>query len=94
MGFDLDFFIMTTSFVTLVGSVTQATYSTATLFQNDFSQWRLSRGLHSQAYALGLILEIGTAVSQPEVQRTINRNDIYGTTEAELLKLIEAAFLP
>ncbi|KAL8758325.1 MAG: hypothetical protein Q9199_001581 [Rusavskia elegans] len=92
-GLPLDFFIMTTSFVPFVGSATQAAYSAATSFQDYFARWRLSLNLPATAYALGVILEVGSAVS-PEVQRTMRRNHIYGTSEAEFLKLMEAAFVP
>lgn len=46
------------------------------------------------AYGLGLIFGIATAVSQPKVQKTMSRNGIYGTSEAESLELMEVAFLP
>jgi acyl carrier protein len=90
----LDFFIMTSSIVTMVGSATQSAYCAATSFQDSFARWRLSQGRVAQAFAFGLILEVGTAISQPELRKTLIRNGMYGTSEAEFLKLIEASFLP
>lgn len=58
-GIHLEFFIMPTSFVTLVGSATEAAYSAATAFQSYFARWRLAEGLPAQAVAL-------TAIGHPK----------------------------
>ena len=85
---------MTSSIVTTVGSATQAAYCAATSFQDYFARWRLSQGFPAQAFAFGLVLEVGTVISQPQLRKTLIRNGIYGTSEADFLKLIEASFVP
>lgn len=85
---------MTSSLVTMVGSATQAAYCAATAFQDSFARWRLSQGFPTQAFAFGLILEVGTVISQPKLRKTLIRNGMYGSSEAEFLKLIEASFVP
>ena len=93
-GIPLDFFIMTSSIVTMVGSATQAAYCAATAFQDYFARWRQRQGLSTQAFAFGLILDVGTVISQPELRKTLIRNGMYGITAAEFIKLIEASFVP
>lgn len=85
---------MTSSLVTMVGSATQAAYCAVTTFQDSFARWRLSQGFPTQAFAFGLILEVGTVISQPELRKTLIRNGMYGSSEAKFLKLIEASFVP
>lgn len=78
----------------MVGSATQAAYCAATAFQDSFARWRLSQGFPTQAFAFGLILEVGTVISQPKLRKTLIWNGMYGSSEAEFLKLIEASFVP
>ncbi|KAF2233362.1 hypothetical protein EV356DRAFT_448529 [Viridothelium virens] len=88
----LDFFTMTSSIVTLVGTATQSAYSAANAFQDAFARMRVSRSLPAQALAFGMILDVGFASSRPEIQRALTRNGVYGTTQPELLRVLDIAF--
>lgn len=90
---NLDFFIMTSSYEAVVALPTQATYCAANSFQDAFARYRRSIGLPACAIAVGLITEIGY-VGQVDITRNmIDRNNLYGTGELGILRLLEAAFL-
>ncbi len=89
----LDFFTMTSSIVSLIGTATQASYSAANSFQDAFARFRLAQGLPAQSLALGMILGVGFASSREEIQRSLLRNGVYGTSEADLTRLLDAAFV-
>ncbi|KAF2197579.1 putative polyketide synthase [Delitschia confertaspora ATCC 74209] len=88
----LDFFLMTSSIVTLVGTATQSAYSAANSFQDDFAQYRRSKGLPALSLALGMISDVGFASSRPHIQRSLIRNGIYGTHSSDVVKLLDIAF--
>jgi NAD(P)-dependent dehydrogenase (short-subunit alcohol dehydrogenase family)/aryl carrier-like protein len=88
----LDFFTMTSSIVSVIGTATQASYSAANSFQDAFARFRLSQGLPAQSLALGMILNVGFASSREEIQRSLTRNGVYGTSELDLIQLLDSAF--
>ena len=88
----LDFFTMTSSIVSVIGTATQASYSAANSFQDAFARYRLAQGLPAQSFALGMILDVGFASSREEIQRSLLRNGVYGTPEPDLTRLLDAAF--
>lgn len=89
----LDFFNMTSSIVTMIGTATQGSYCAGNAFQDAFARHRLSLGLPAQSFALGMILEVGFVSQLPEVQKSLMRNGVYGTGQLEFLKLLEASFV-
>ena len=89
----LDFFNMTSSIVTMIGTATQGSYCAGNAFQDAFARHRLSLGLPAQSFALGMILDVGFVSQLPEVQKSLMRNGVYGTGQPELLKLFEASFV-
>ena len=89
----LDFFNMTSSIVTMIGTATQGSYCAGNAFQDAFARHRLSLGLPAQSFALGMILEVGFVSRLPEVQKSLMRNGVYGTGQLEFLKLLEASFV-
>ncbi|KAL9047293.1 MAG: hypothetical protein Q9214_000093 [Letrouitia sp. 1 TL-2023] len=93
LGQPLDFFTMTSSIVTMIGTASQGSYCAANAFQDVFARHRRSLGLPAQAFALGMILEVGFVSTLPEVQRSLIRNGVYGTGEVEFLKIFEASFI-
>lgn len=88
----LDFFTMTSSIVTMIGTASQGSYCAGNAFQDAFARHRHSLGLPAQAFALGMILEVGFVSHLPEVQKSLMRNGVYGTGENEFLKIFEASF--
>ncbi len=89
----LDFFHMTSSIVTMIGTATQGSYCAGNAFQDAFARHRRSLGLPAQSFALGMILQVGFVSQLPEVQKSLMRNGVYGTGELEFLKLLEASFV-
>ncbi|KAL8704809.1 MAG: hypothetical protein Q9201_002041 [Fulgogasparrea decipioides] len=88
----LDFFTMTSSIVTMIGTASQGSYCAGNAFQDAFARHRHSLGLPAQAFALGMILEVGFVSALPQVQQSLMRNGVYGTGETEFLKIFEASF--
>ena len=88
----LEFFTMTSSIVTMIGTATQGSYCAGNAFQDAFARFRASLNLPSQAFALGMILEVGFVSDLPEVQKSLMRNGVYGTGQMEFLKVFEASF--
>ncbi|KAF2656390.1 hypothetical protein K491DRAFT_778066 [Lophiostoma macrostomum CBS 122681] len=88
----LDFFTMTSSIVSVIGTATQASYSAANSFQDTFARFRLAQGLPARSLAMGMILDVGFASSREDIQRSLLRNGVYGTTEPEMIKLLDATF--
>lgn len=88
----LEFFTMTSSIVTMIGTASQGSYCAGNAFQDAFARHRHSLGLPAQAFALGMILEVGFVSHLPEVQKSLMRNGVYGTGEKEFLKIFEASF--
>ena len=89
----LSFFTMTSSAIALVATVTQASYCAANAFQDAFARYRTSQNLPVQSLAFGLILGAGVASERLDLQRSLNRNGLYGTHEVEFHKLLESSFL-
>jgi hypothetical protein len=88
-----DVFIVTSSYEAVVALPTQATYCAANSFQDAFARYRRSMGLPACAIAVGLITEIGYVGQVGITRNMIDRNNLYGTGELGILRLLEAAFL-
>ncbi|KAL8893364.1 MAG: hypothetical protein Q9192_005344, partial [Flavoplaca navasiana] len=89
----LDFFTITSSIVTIIGTASQGSYYAGNAFQDAFARHQHSLGLPAQAFALGMILEVGFMSALPQVQQSLMHNGVYGTGETEFLKIFEASFL-
>jgi len=88
----LDFFTMTSSIVSVVNTATQASYSAGNSFQDAFARFRRAQGLPALSLAMGMISDVGFASRRPDVQRSLQRNGVYGTTQEDLTKLLDIAF--
>jgi aryl carrier-like protein len=82
---------MTSSIVATVGTATQAAYSAANAFQDEFARFRLSQNLAATSLSLGLILEVGSVSKAAAFQRLHQHNASYGISETEFLQLLEGA---
>ena len=89
---NLDFFIMLSSVITLIGSATQTAYCAASAFQDHFARWRINQGYPACSFAFGLIADIGTAAARSGVSQATARKGLYETSESEFLKLFEGCF--
>ncbi|GES56801.1 related to polyketide synthase [Aspergillus terreus] len=65
-GQPLDFFIMLSSYVGLLGSTGQANYAAASTFQDAFARWRTSLGQPTYSLDLGAVLGAGSLHENPE----------------------------
>ncbi|KAF2452119.1 putative polyketide synthase [Karstenula rhodostoma CBS 690.94] len=90
----LDFFVMTSSIVGLVGTASQGAYVAANAFQDAFARHRQSSGHAAISLALGLINEIGSVKEAQSFQQMLLRTTTYGISESEFLQHLEAAFAP
>ncbi|KAI1827427.1 putative polyketide synthase [Xylaria intraflava] len=91
-GFPLDFFVMTSSIVGVVGTPSQSAYCAAGAFQDAFAWMRKSQGLPATSIDLGLILEVGSVSGSKKTQQMLQRVLTYGQSETEFLLMIEGAF--
>ncbi|OAG11453.1 polyketide synthase [Paraphaeosphaeria sporulosa] len=94
LNLSLDFFVMTSSVSTQIAQPTQAAYCAANSFQDYFARYRRSQGRPATSIAFGLIHEVGELGRRIDVQNSMGRKNLYGTGEAEFLRLVEAAFFP
>ena len=87
----LDFFIMISSIITMIGTATQANCSAANAFQDAFARYRQSKGLPAQSIALSLLSDVGFAGDRRDLQRSLQRNGVYATSQEELFELLDVA---
>ncbi|KAI9661631.1 MAG: hypothetical protein M1821_008869 [Bathelium mastoideum] len=85
---------MTSSIITLVSTATQSIYSAANSFQDVFARFRRAQWLPARSLALGMVLDVSHASTRPDIQHSLVRNGIYGTTESELVLLLDSIFTP
>jgi NAD(P)-dependent dehydrogenase (short-subunit alcohol dehydrogenase family) len=93
MQLELDFFVMTSSFMAVMALPTTAAYCAANCFQDAFARYRRSKGLPGCAIAFGLITEIGVMGQRSGTRKMLNRHGLYDTGELGFLRLLEGAFL-
>ena len=89
----LDFFVMLSSWTTIVGSASQSNYMAANSFMDAFARHRRSLGMPATSLALGQILDVGIVSYIPQYQENLLKMGLYGNTEAEFLQYCEAAML-
>lgn len=82
---DLDFFIMLSSVVSLLGTVGAGNYSSANAFQDGMARYRQRLGLPGYALNIGAIVEAGYVSENPEVAMTLRKNGLGSVTMAEFL---------
>ncbi|KAL8752541.1 MAG: hypothetical protein Q9184_005698 [Pyrenodesmia sp. 2 TL-2023] len=58
----------------MIGTASQGSYCPGNAFQHTFARHRHSHGFPAQAFALGLILEVGFVSCLPEVQKSLTRD--------------------
>ncbi|KAI4164048.1 MAG: hypothetical protein LQ342_002283, partial [Letrouitia transgressa] len=66
---DLDFFIMLSSSVGLIGDPSQAAYVSASVFQDAFADFRRNLGLPAVTLDLGKVANIGILAEEPAARR-------------------------
>jgi hypothetical protein len=90
----LDFFVMTSSIITAIGTSTQCNYSAANTFLDGMARHRHSLGLPATSIALGMITEVGHVSDHPEVAEALRKNGMHGIDEDEYLRMMELVCRP
>ncbi|KAK3945065.1 hypothetical protein QBC46DRAFT_455714 [Diplogelasinospora grovesii] len=93
LGAPLDFFIMWSSWTTILGSLSQGNYMASNAFMDAFARRRLMLGLPATSLSLGHMLDVGIVSSNLQYQEHLNRMGLYGNSEREFLQYCEAAIL-
>ncbi|KAJ5365630.1 hypothetical protein N7517_008516 [Penicillium concentricum] len=89
----LDFFIMTTSILSVLGFATQGAYTAANNFQDQFARYRRRHGLPATAAQFGLVNDVGHLSTSTTTLQLMTRNKALTVPESYFLRLLEPAFI-
>lgn len=90
---DVDFFIMLSSIVGLVGNPSQAAYVAASLFLDAFSSFRNRLGLPAVSLDLGRVVGVGFVAENEAASRGVSKLWSRDIDEVELMALIASAMV-
>ncbi|KAI4671141.1 Type I Iterative PKS [Alternaria novae-zelandiae] len=90
----LEFFVMTTSILSVLSFATQAAYTAANNFQDQFARYRRRLGLPATAAQFGLVNDVGHLSTDTTTLDLMARNKVLTESESYFLRLLEPAFLP
>ncbi|KAK9238572.1 hypothetical protein V1525DRAFT_387470 [Lipomyces kononenkoae] len=90
---DVDFFIMLSSVVGLVGNPSQAAYVAASLFLDAFADFRNKLGLPAVSLDLGRVVGVGFVAENEAASRGVSKLWSRDIDEAELMALIASAMV-
>ncbi|KAG8162941.1 hypothetical protein KVR01_007419 [Diaporthe batatas] len=89
----LDFFVMTSSLVTLGDRAGQSNYAAANTFLESFCQYRHKMGLPASAIAVCPIDDVGFVSENTAVRRKLKSEGLYFLPESEMLDYMQLAIL-
>jgi hypothetical protein len=89
---DLDFFLMLSSTVGILGNASQAAYGAASTFLDAFAQYRHKLGLPAMTIDIGMVLGVGYVAENEKVRQSLERQGFDGIHQDELMALMESAF--
>ncbi|KAI8296086.1 Prosolanapyrone synthase [Colletotrichum sp. SAR 10_98] len=92
--FPLDFFVMTTSILSVLSFATQSAYTASNNFQDQFARYRRRLGLPATAAQFGLVNDVGHLSTDNTTLELMARNKVLTMPESHFLRLLEPAFLP
>ena len=87
----LDFFILLSSAVGIIGNASQAAYAAASTFQDAFASYRTKLGLPAISLDLGMIDDVGYVAENSSVQQSLEKLGFEGVKEAELMAMLHSA---
>ncbi|QIW94584.1 hypothetical protein AMS68_000102 [Peltaster fructicola] len=88
---DLDFFVMLSSVVGMMGSPGQSNYAAGSAFQDAFARFRVRQGLHAVSIDLGSIGGVGHAAKTDGVIERLRGLGFEPIEEMQMLRIIEMA---
>ncbi len=89
----LDFFIMLSSVVGIIGNNGQANYASACTFQDAFARYRTGLGLPTRSIDIGMIEDAGYVSEHVEALRFLTAQGFRGVKVNELLAVIDYAIM-
>ncbi len=93
LSMSLDFFVMTTSALSVYAFATQGAYTAANNFQDAFARYRQRMGLPASTISFSLIEEITNVGTDSITLDLFERNKTLTLGESQFLALLEPAFL-
>ncbi|KAK3484769.1 uncharacterized protein B0T23DRAFT_54184 [Neurospora hispaniola] len=93
LSMPLDFFVMTTSALSVYGFATQSAYTAANNFQDAFARYRRQLGLPASTVSFSLIKDVTDVGSNGITVDMFERNKALTLDESQFLALLEPAFL-
>jgi aryl carrier-like protein len=93
LNHSLDFFIMTSSLVTLIDQPGQSNYAAANTFLESFCQYRHTLGLPASVLGVCPVDDIGFVAENPAIRKKLKSQGLYFLPERELLDYVELAIL-
>ncbi|RHZ48345.1 hypothetical protein CDV55_100373 [Aspergillus turcosus] len=86
----LDFFVMLSSLVGVVGGASQANYAAGGAFQDALATYRRSQGLPAVTIDLGMIKQVGYVAVTKGVAERLAKNGYKALDEHQVLRILEA----
>lgn len=87
----LDFFVILSSFVSLVGNPGQANYAAACTYQDAFARWRTAQGLPTRSLIIGRIEGAGYVHRNPDATKNLQKSGIQEIPLRTFLSLLRYA---
>ena len=84
-----EFFLMTSSVASSVGTATESNYTAANSFMDNFAKYRRKHNLPATSIGLGAISEVGYLHENPEIEAVLLRKGFTPIKEEELLSIID-----
>jgi aryl carrier-like protein len=90
---DLDFFVMLSSLVGVMGGASQANYAAGGAFQDALASFRRMQGLPAVTVDLGMVKGVGYVASTRGISERLARIGYKPIYEDEVLRILESAIL-
>ncbi|KXT10980.1 hypothetical protein AC579_5172 [Pseudocercospora musae] len=91
LGMDLDFFVLTSTILSVVGAATQSNYAAANAYLDHLARHRHHRGMQACSLSIGMVVGIGYVEEHEASEIALRRNGMYGIDMAEFLRNLELA---
>ncbi|KAJ6443692.1 Lovastatin diketide synthase LovF [Purpureocillium lavendulum] len=89
----LDFFVILSSAVGVVGNIGQTNYSAAGAYQDALARWRVARGLPAVSIDLGAVKSIGVAAETAGILGRLDKMGHRPLNEDQVLAVLSSAIL-